>query len=68
MPDNLSEKIRMCKQRAAECERRAESQADPAIRKALLDSGERWLNLAQSYEIVERVTRLKSTPTTPEDR
>jgi hypothetical protein len=54
---DLSAKIREYKQRAEECERRVGSETDPAIQKALLDTAQRWRELARSYEIVGRATQ-----------
>jgi hypothetical protein len=62
--DNLSEKIRDCHRHAEECERRAREQIDPGLRQDFLDAAQRWLKLAASYELSERVQRFTHKPRT----
>lgn len=57
MFENLSEKIRECYRHASDCERRAEGQADSALRKNFLDSAEHWIRLAHSYEFADRLLK-----------
>jgi len=54
--NDLSEQIRNCYRRAAECERRAGQATDEAQRADFLDAAARWMKLAQSYATSERIT------------
>jgi hypothetical protein len=51
----LSEDVRECYQRAEECARQAKAQLNPELRRDFLDLELRWLKLARSYEVSERV-------------
>jgi hypothetical protein len=55
MLENLSDQVRNCLLRAEECARRAASQSDPALREDFLAMEARWLKLARSYELTERL-------------
>jgi hypothetical protein len=57
MLQNLSQQIRDCYQHAEECRRRAIAQADPELRKDFLELERRWLKLARSYELAERLAK-----------
>lgn len=57
MLENLSEKIRDCYRRAEECERTAKAHTRSDMRQDFLDQAERWIKLARSYELVERIQR-----------
>jgi hypothetical protein len=60
--DNVSEKIRECYRHADDCERQAAAQSSPSLRQDFLDTAERWLKLARSYELSERLTRFTFKP------
>jgi hypothetical protein len=61
----LSEDVRECYRRAEECARQAK--AHPEHRRDFLDLELRWLKLARSYEVSERVkTFPKSGPSGPQ--
>jgi hypothetical protein len=57
MAFNLSNEIKNCLGRAAEYRERATKEHDPAMKELLKDLAQRWLNLAQSYEITARLSR-----------
>jgi hypothetical protein len=63
----LSEDVRECYRRAEECARQAKAQLNPEHRRDFLDLELRWLKLARSYEVSERVkTFPKSGPSGPQ--
>ena len=49
MVKTISEHIRMCEKRAAECRATAAASLDPLLNRELLDMEQRWLNIARSY-------------------
>jgi hypothetical protein len=51
-----NEKTRECLRRADDCARHAAAQTDPKLRQDFLDMQGRWLRLASSYELGERLT------------
>lgn len=55
MLQNVSEKIRRCYHHAEECARKAELVQDEALRADYLRSEQRWLKLAESYELEQRL-------------
>jgi hypothetical protein len=55
MLNNLSEQIRDCYAHAEECARKAADQTDPQLKQDFLDMERRWLTLAKSYELSERL-------------
>ncbi len=55
MLQNLSEGLRECFAHAEDCARRACNETDPGLRRDFLDMERRWLRLAQSMELVERL-------------
>ncbi len=55
MLQNLSEGLRECFAHAEDCARRARNETDPELRRDFLDMERRWLRLAQSMELVERL-------------
>lgn len=55
MLNNLSEQIRDCYAHAEECSRKAAAQTDPLLKQDFLDMEKRWLSLAKSYELSERL-------------
>jgi hypothetical protein len=55
MLNNLSEQIRDCYAHAEECARKAAAQTDPGLKQDFLDMEKRWLSLAKSYELSERL-------------
>jgi hypothetical protein len=56
MPNNLSEQIRECLQHAEDCTRQAARQNCPKLKVDFLDMERRWLFLARSYDLTERVS------------
>ena len=56
MLNNLSEHVRECLRHAEECAQKAAAQSDPTLKKDFLDMERRWLSLARSYELSERLT------------
>jgi hypothetical protein len=56
MLNNLSAQIRECLQHAEDCARRAARQNCPKLQADFLDMERRWLFLARSYELTERVS------------
>jgi hypothetical protein len=61
MLQNLSEQIRECYAHAEDCSRQAKEQCDPKFRDDFLDCERRWLRLARSYELAERIQRFSTT-------
>jgi hypothetical protein len=55
MLQNLSQEIRDCYERAAECRQRAEKALDPEIRERYSNMERRWLLLAKSHEFRNRL-------------
>ena len=55
MLNNLSEQIRECLQHAENCARKAAAQTDSKLREDFLELEQRWLFLARSYELTERL-------------
>ena len=55
MLNNLSEQIRECMQHAEDCARKAAAQTDSKLREDFLELERRWLFLARSYELTERL-------------
>jgi len=53
---SLSEEIRECYRHAENCARKAAAQTDPKIKDDFLQLEQRWLFLARSYELIERLT------------
>ena len=53
--NNLSEQIRECLQHAENCARKAAAQTDSKLREDFLELEQRWLFLARSYELTERL-------------
>lgn len=52
---NLSDQIRLCYERAAEAKERADEMLDPEAKADFLKMEKRWLMLARSYELGERL-------------
>ncbi len=52
---NISEQIRECLAHAEDCARRAVLETDSQLRRDFLDMEQRWLSLAQSMEVAERL-------------
>jgi PAS domain S-box-containing protein len=52
---NLSDKVRLCYERAAEAKERADEMLDPEAKTDFLNAEKRWLLLARSYEFGERL-------------
>jgi len=55
MLGQVSHRIRLCYERAADAKERAESTNEPAIRAEFLAAEKRWLTLARSYEFSENL-------------
>ena len=55
MLPNETEEVRECLRREEECARQAKAQFDTKFRQAFLDLEQRWLRLARSYELSERL-------------
>jgi hypothetical protein len=56
MLNKLSKQIRECLQHAEDCARQAAAQTCPTLKADFLDMERRWLFLARSYELTERVS------------
>jgi hypothetical protein len=56
--NNLSEQIRECLQHAEDCARKAKGQTDPKLKNDFWALERRWLSLARSYEVTERLANL----------
>jgi hypothetical protein len=56
MLKNLTEEIRECYRHAGDCARQAAAQNDPTLKQDFLDTEQRWLFLARSYEFTDRLT------------
>jgi PleD family two-component response regulator len=54
--ENLSDKIKLCYERAAEAKQRAYEIPDPEAKADFLNMEKRWLLLARSYEFGERLS------------
>jgi hypothetical protein len=55
MLESLSEQIRDCYAHAEDCARKAAAQTDPRLKQDFLDMERRWLTLAKSYELSQRL-------------
>ncbi len=55
MLESLSEQIRDCYAHAEDCARKAVAQTDPRLKQDFLDMERRWLALAKSYELSQRL-------------
>jgi hypothetical protein len=63
---SLSDQVRECLRHAEDCARQAASHSDPKLRQDFLDMEARWLKLARSYELTERLADFsKSRRTDP---
>ena len=56
MLQGLSEQIRLCYERAAKAQQRAEARSDPEAKGDFLNIEKRWLLLARSYQHSENLT------------
>jgi hypothetical protein len=56
MLNKLSEQTKDCYAHAEACARKAAAQTDPRLRQDFLEMEQRWLSLAKSYEVSERLT------------
>ena len=52
---NVTDDVRECYRHAEECARQAQSVSNPEFRRDFLDLELRWLKLARSYEVSERL-------------
>lgn len=55
MLESLSEQIRDCYEHATECARKAAAQSSPGLKQDFLDMEQRWLALARSFELSQRL-------------
>jgi hypothetical protein len=55
MLEVLNEDVRECYRHAEECARQARALSNPELRRDFLDLELRWLKLARSYEVSERL-------------
>jgi hypothetical protein len=67
MLSNLSEQIKECYAHAEECARRAATQTDPRLKQDFLDMEQRWLSLAKSYELSQRLGDFTESRRQPEN-
>jgi hypothetical protein len=58
MPQKLTDEIAEWYRRARECDERAKQALDPTTKKDFLDMEWRWITLAHSYELSERISNL----------
>jgi hypothetical protein len=56
MLNNLSVEIRECYRHAHDCARQAAAQTDPQLKQDFLDTEQRWLFLARSYEFTDQLS------------
>jgi hypothetical protein len=56
MLNNLSEQVRECLRHAEGCAQRAAAQADPKLKQDFLQLEQKWLSLARSFQLTERLT------------
>ena len=56
--NNLSEEIRECYRHAEDCALKSIAHHDPQLKQDFLDLEQRWLFLARSYELSERLINL----------
>jgi hypothetical protein len=61
MLKSLSDRVKTCLRLAEDCARRAALQSDPKLRRDFLDNEARWLKLARSYELSERLSAFTQT-------
>ena len=52
MLQKLNDEVRECHARAKDCARKAEAQAEPAVRQSFLDAQHYWLRLLQRLACV----------------
>jgi hypothetical protein len=57
MLENCSEHVRVCQLNAARCRETANTARTAELRNDYLDLEARWLALARSHEVTERVSR-----------
>jgi len=55
MLDSVSQQIRDCYDHAEQCAQKAAAQNDPDLKQDFLDMERRWLTLAKSYELSQRI-------------
>lgn len=55
MLESLSGQIRDCYAHAEDCARKGAAQTDPRLKQDFLDMERRWLALAKSYELSQRL-------------
>jgi hypothetical protein len=55
MLEKLDEQIQECHAHAEDCARKAAAQSNPRLKQDFLDMERRWLSLAKSYELSQRL-------------
>ena len=55
MLESVSQQIRDCYDHAEQCAQKAAAQTNPGLRQDFLDMERRWLTLAKSYELSQRL-------------
>ena len=59
MLQKLTEEIADCYASASECRERAKQALDPATKQDFLEMQRRWIMLARSYEVSERISNFQ---------
>jgi hypothetical protein len=65
MLQDLSDQIRECLRHAEHCAQKARDAETPTLRNDFLDLERRWLSLARSYDLVERIGDFSKASTRP---
>jgi hypothetical protein len=52
---NLSAEVRECLRHAEDCAERAKTEPNPALQRDYIEMEKRWLKLARSYQLFERL-------------
>jgi hypothetical protein len=52
----MSDEVRMCHAHAEECAHKAKTASSEAMRGDFLRLKQNWLNLARSYDLIDRIT------------
>jgi len=60
MLEKLDEQIQECHAHAEDCARKAAAQSDPRLKQDFLDMERRWLSLAKSYELSQRLNNFSN--------
>ena len=68
MLQSLSQQVRECYQHAEDCRRKAITQNDPGLRTDFFELERRWLKLARSYDLAERLAKFPKQESLKERR